>query len=135
VAARAAGVVRTCWSWVTTAAGRGREKVAAAVAALRQGQEELAGRIRSGISALASHVWLAGFVARTLVWRLRKPLLVALAGGLVIGVGCYLAGPAVASTVSGLASFAGTLAASLVGRLRRVISGAELREWYISRLP
>jgi hypothetical protein len=80
-------------------------------------------------------VWLTGLMMRLLVRRLRRPLLVALASGLVIGLGCYLAGPAVASTVSGLAGFAGTLAASLVGRLRRVLRQVVLQEWYLGRLP
>jgi hypothetical protein len=126
---------RKCWGWVTTVASRGREKAAEAMAALQQGQEALAGRARRGLTTFARRVWLAGFVVRSLAKRFRRPLLVALASGLVIGLGCYLAGPAVASTVSGLAGFAGTLAASLGGRLRRVLSGAELREWYIARMP
>jgi hypothetical protein len=135
LAARAAGVATACWSWVTTVAGRGREKAAEAVAALRQGQDELAGRILRGMSAFARRMCQASFMVARQVRRLRRPLLVALGSGLVIGVGCYLAGPAVASTVSGLAGFAGTLAASLMGELRRVLSRAALQEWYIGRLP
>jgi hypothetical protein len=126
---------KMCWGWVTTVASWGREKAAEVAAALREGPELLVGRVSRGLTAFARRVWLAGLMVRLLARRFRKPLLVALASGLVIGLGCYLAGPAVASTVSGLAGFAGTLAASLMGRLRRVLSGAELREWYLGRLP
>jgi hypothetical protein len=105
------------------------------MAALQQGQEALVGRACRGLTVFARRVWLARLMVRPLVRRFRKPLLVALASGLVIGLGCYLAGPAVASTVSGLAGFAGTLAASLVGRLRRVLRRAALQEWYVSDLP
>jgi hypothetical protein len=123
------------WHWVTTVARRGREKAADAMAALQQGTMTLGGRARRGLTVFVRRVWLAALMVRSLVRRFRKPLLVALASGLVIGVGCYLAGPAVASTVSGLAGFAASLAASLVGRLRWLLCRAALQEWYVGRLP
>jgi hypothetical protein len=60
---------------------------------------------------------------------------VALASGLLLGVGCYLAGPAVVSAVSGLAGFAASLAAGALGRFRRVLRRAALRRWSVGRLP
>jgi hypothetical protein len=132
LAARAAGVAKACWNWITKVIGRGREK---AVALLAEGGQALVGRFCRGLSALARRAWRAGSVAGRLVRRFRRPLLVALASGIMIGLGCYLAGPAVASTVSGLAGFAGTLAVSLMGRLRRVLRQAALQEWYVGRLP
>jgi hypothetical protein len=132
---RLLSAARGCWSWVTAVTGRGRHKAAQAVAALREGGEALAGRAGRGMSALARHMWLAGFVVWSLARRFRKPLLVALACGLVSGLGCYLAGPAVASIVSGLAGFAGSLAASALDRLRRILDRAELRQRYLGRLP
>ncbi len=125
------GAAKRCWGWVTALVGRGRDKVAHAVATVREGREELAGRVRRRLSEFARRVWLAGSVAR----RFRRVLLVALLSGLVVGLGCYLAGPAVASAVSGLAGFAGTLAAGLLARLRRVLRRAALQEWYVGRLP
>jgi hypothetical protein len=126
---------RKCWGWVTMVASRGRQRAAEAVAALREGHEALVSRARRGLTTFARRVWLAGFVLRSLARRFRRPLLVALASGLLIGLGCYLAGPTVASTVSGLAGFAGTLIANLLGRLRRVLRQAALQEWYVGRLP
>jgi hypothetical protein len=74
-------------------------------------------------------------MAVMLARRFRRPLLIALASGMVIGVGCYLAGPMVASTVSGLAAFAGSLAGSVLGRVRRILRRAAMQKWYLGRVP
>jgi hypothetical protein len=124
-------LARGCWISVTALAGRGRDQATEAVAALQQGREALAGRVRRRMSAFSRRVWLSGLVAVGLVRRFRKPLLVATASGLVIGLGCYLAGPAVASAVSGLAGFTASLTAGTLARLRR----AAVQEWSIGRLP
>jgi hypothetical protein len=123
-----------CWAWVTTLVERGRDQATEAVAALRQGRQAMAGRARRGMTAFARRVWLSGLVAASLVRRFRRPLLVALASGLLLGVGCYLAGPAVASAVSGLAGFVASLAAGTLARLRRVLRRAALQQWSVGRL-
>jgi hypothetical protein len=46
-----------------------------------------------------------------LTWRLRGPVLLALGVGGVVGWGCYVAGPLIASTFGGLAGAAETLSA------------------------
>ena len=70
---------------------------------------------------------LAGVRGRLgLVWALRRPLLTALGVGAAVGLGCYLAGPVVASAVSGLAGFAGALLASALNALRRGLAGLQL---------
>jgi hypothetical protein len=56
-----------------------------------------------------------------MLWACRKPLLIALGVGLLLGMACYLAGPLVSSTVSGLAGFVGTLAVDLFSRFRRML--------------
>jgi len=56
-------------------------------------------------------------------WQLRKPLLIAFGIGSVVGLGCYFAGPVVSSAVSGIAGFVGSLAASAVNGLRRMLDG------------
>jgi hypothetical protein len=132
------GLVSTatsCWNWLNTLVGRGRGRATEAVAALQQGRQTLTVSVRRGMSAFARRVWLSGFVAAGLVRRFRRPLLVATASGLVIGLGCYLAGPAVASAVSGLAGFTASLAAGTLARLRRVLRRAVVQEWSIDRLP
>ena len=124
-----------CWTWLTAVVERGRGTATEAVATLQENGQVLSVRVRRGMTAFSRRVWLAGSVAAGLVRRFRKPLVVALASGIVIGLGCYLAGPAVASTVSGLAGFTASLAASVMGRLRQVLRRAALQEWYVGRLP
>ena len=57
--------------------------------------------------------------ASGVAWRARKPLLLALGVGAVLGLGCYLAGPVVSSAVSGFAGFVAALVASAVNSIRR----------------
>jgi hypothetical protein len=61
-----------------------------------------------------------------ILWSYRKPLLIALTVGLVIGLGSYCAGPFVASFVSGVLAFVGALVVNLVRRLRAVLEAARL---------
>jgi hypothetical protein len=58
--------------------------------------------------------------------KYRKPLLVAVAVGLVIGLSSYWAGPFVAAFVSGLLAFVGTLVVNLVRRVRAVMEAVRL---------
>jgi hypothetical protein len=69
---------------------------------------ERCARIRNRLSGLLS-----------MLWHGRKVVLAALGAGLLVGLGCYHAGPLVASTVSGLAAFAGSVAAGVGRWLRR----------------
>jgi hypothetical protein len=126
---------RSCWNWVTELAGRGRDRATEAVVAFQQGRQTLAVNVRRGMSAFSRRVLLSGVVAAGLLRRFRTPLLVATASGLMIGLGCYLAGPAVASAVSGLAGFTASLAAGTLARLRRVLRRAVVQEWSVGRLP
>jgi hypothetical protein len=64
-------------------------------------------------------LWVRARVVAALVRKYRKPLLIAGGVGLLVGVGCYFAGPAIASAVSGLYAFAGTLAARAWKKLRQ----------------
>jgi hypothetical protein len=122
------------WGWVTQVAELGRNKASEAMSQLQQGRQVLVSRARRGMTAFARRVWLGGIMAVMLARRFRRPILIALASGTVIGVGCYLAGPMVASTVSGLAAFAGSLTGSMLGRVRRILRRAAMHEWYVSRL-
>jgi hypothetical protein len=63
-----------------------------------------------------------------LTWRLRGPVLLALGIGGVVGWGCYVAGPLIASTFGGLAGAAETLSARarrLQGRPMSATRGAK----------
>ena len=90
-------------------------------------------RARVGAVILVSSLLIVGAEALgTVGWLRPAPLLVvmalviALAVGALLGVGCYCAGPVVASTVSGLAGFAGSLIASAIQALRRMLASGEL---------
>jgi hypothetical protein len=111
---RLGGTVKAGWQWVT-------KKATQAGSALTG----LAQTTTKKVSAGASNLWcrvrlltadVRAFlnVAGAVVSQLRKPLLVAVGVGVAVGLGSYLAGPLVASILSGLAGFAGSLIAGLV---------------------
>jgi hypothetical protein len=89
------GCLQTGWAWASGACGRAVAGVAA---------------VCSMLPALLM-----------ILWSYRKPLLIALTVGLVVGLGVYCAGPFVASFVSGLLAFVGALVVNLVRRLRQVL--------------
>jgi hypothetical protein len=60
------------------------------------------------------------------LWHCRKSLVIALGVGMLVGLACYLAGPVISSTVSGLAGFAGALFGSAMNALRRMLAGMSL---------
>lgn len=115
------GAVQTGWTWLT---GRAN----AAWSTICQFAQSCAGGIVVGAAntwtwaqSVASSAWALLVLTWALLCHFRKPLLIASGVGVVVGVGCYFAGPAVASTVSGIAGFAGSL---LSGRVRSVWSSA-----------
>jgi hypothetical protein len=120
-----AGALCRCWGGLVAVAELGRQRVTEVAATVRAGRRALAGRVRSGLSALGRRVWLGGALLVLLARRYRKPLLAALAVGTAVGLGCYLAGPTVSSAVSGLAGFVGALVAGTRDRLRRMLSAEE----------
>jgi hypothetical protein len=120
-----AGALRRCWGGLAAVAELGRQKVAEVGATVRAGRQALVGRLRGALTGFGRRMWLGGALAVLLARRHRKPLLAALAVGTAVGLGCYLAGPAVSSAVSGLAGFVGALVAGALGRLRRVMAGEE----------
>jgi hypothetical protein len=61
-----------------------------------------------------------------LLWTYRKPVLIALGVGLVIGLGSYWAGPLVSAMFSGLAGFVGALVINLVRRLRQAMEAVRV---------
>jgi hypothetical protein len=120
-----AGALRRCRGGLAAVAELGRQKVTEVAAVARAGRQALVGRVRGGLSAFRRRVWLSGALVVLLGRRYRKPLLMALAVGAAVGLGCYLAGPAVSSAVSGVAGFVGSLAAGALTRLRRMLE----EEW------
>jgi hypothetical protein len=94
------GGLQTGWSWASGACGRAAASVAAVCAAL---------------PALLM-----------ILWSYRKPLLVAVTVGQLVGLGSYWAGPMISAMLSGLAGFVGALVINLVRRLRQVMEAVRL---------
>jgi len=92
-------------------------------AATRAGAAQVSGRLKM----LARGLWAFLGGAAGVAWQVRKPLLIALGVGAVLGLGCYLAGPVVSSTVSGFAGFVGSLVASAVNALRHALLAFDLQ--------
>jgi hypothetical protein len=128
------GLAQGGWRRVATTAGRCRDQVAAVVTAVNQGQAAFVRRVRRGLTGFAGRARRGGALALALACQFRRPLLGALAIGALVGLGCYLAGPAVSAAVSGVAGFAGSLAAGILARLRRLLTGDESEEWRYQRV-
>jgi hypothetical protein len=132
VRVRLAEKARSCWNWLAgtakavwskvvataTAAGdkvqaKARSLITEATAKVRQAPQRVVRCARTG--------WMLMTTLAALARRFRTQLLVALAVGVLVGVVCSVAGRQVASVVCGLAAFAGSLAAEVVSRLRKLL--------------
>ena len=87
-----------------------RDWWAAAVAGL----SAAGGRVVAGLRGVRARV--GGLLA--VLWRFRLPVAGAAGVGVLVGLGCYLAGPAVSSAVGGLGGFATALATKALLWLR-----------------
>jgi len=123
--------LRSCWTWLVAKARSLRTRAAAIVS---EGLPALAVGVWRGMTAFARRVWSGVVVAALLAYRYRRALVIALAVGTLIGLGCYLAGPGVASFVSGLAGFIGSLVASGLNHLRRMLGSDDLQDECFGRL-
>jgi hypothetical protein len=66
-----------------------------------------------GLMSVARAIWFRGAAGVRFFRQVRRSLGVALGIGVLVGVGCFVAGPVVASAVSGVAGFVGSLATVL----------------------
>jgi hypothetical protein len=123
--------LRSCWSWFNGKVRSFRSRVATAV---RAGVPALLGRACRGLTAFARRLWSGVVVTAVLAYRYRRALVIAVMAGTMIGLGCYLAGPAVASFVSGVAGFIGSLVASALNHIRRVLGGEGAEDECFGRL-
>jgi len=121
-----AGGLRSCWFWL---AAKAKSLHARTATFMRETVPAIMVRVRRGMSSFGRHVWLGTKTALSMARHFRKPLVIAVVIGTLIGVGCFFAGPTVASLVSGLAGFITSLAASAMNRLRRMLMSDELEDW------
>jgi hypothetical protein len=87
------------------------------------------GRAAAGVAAVCGALPALLMV----LWNYRKPLLIAVAVGLVVGIGSYWAGPAVSAMLSGLAGFVGALVVNLVQRLRQLMEAVRVRSGWVGQ--
>jgi hypothetical protein len=120
-----------CRAWL---AGKARSLRSWAATIVREGLPALMGRLCQGLTAFARRVWSGVVVAAVLAYRCRRALVIAVIVGTLIGVGCYLAGPAIASFVSGLAGFVGSLVASALNHIRRLLGSEGVQDECFGRL-
>ncbi len=116
-----AGVVKGAAGTVLTAVGRARARVGEA---LRWTWTSLGTGLRAGgryVTWLTRRTWLRALIVCGLARQFRKPVLVSLGVGTAVGLGCFFAGPVVASVFSGLVGFTGSLVTGLLGGLRKVL--------------
>jgi hypothetical protein len=123
--------LRNCWSWFVAKVRSYRTR---ATTVVRAGVPALLGRACRGMTAFARRLWSGVVVTALLAYRYRRALVIALVVGTLIGLGCYLAGPAVAAFVSGVAGFIGSLVASALNHIRRVLGGEDVEHECFSRL-
>jgi hypothetical protein len=126
---RSVQTLRHAWNWTRAAVA---QKASAAGRMLGQARSWIGSQLQQSYAALCqrcqqavsrgTQAWEGATHLLPVLWQCRGPLLLALAVGLVLGVGCYLAGPFVAATVSGLAGFAGSLTVSAVAQLCRLLT-------------
>jgi hypothetical protein len=120
---RLGNAMQAGWNWV-------KEKATQLVNVI----DEVAQTCANVVAAGAVNAWTCGksmvssaWALLLLVWfvvrQFRTPLLIASSIGVVIGVGCYCAGPLVASAFGGFTSFAGSFIAVIVRMARRELSG------------
>jgi hypothetical protein len=126
-------VAQGCWNRIARIAAGCREKAAKALAAVAEERRAVVARVRTGLRAFGRRLWLGAVMTAAPVRHFGKPLLVALVVGTALGLGCYLAGPAVASAVSGLAGFAGSLLAGGLRRLQRMTACHDWEGWPVGR--
>ena len=120
-------IVKAAWRKVASAAGSVATR--AAVSTVRGGADVVYG-CRAAVARVTTSVrmfWIRALLALHVANRLRRPLVVAAGVGLLIGVGCYYAGPVVSSVCSGAAGFACSLAASAWAAVRRALACEALR--------
>ena len=129
-----AAIRRGLWSCGSWLAGKTRSLRGRAAVIVRAGVPALLGRARRGMTAFARRVWSGVVVAAGVACRYRRALVIAVLVGTVIGLGCYLAGPTVASCVSGVAGFVGSLVASALNHLRRVLGSDGVQDECFGRL-
>jgi hypothetical protein len=116
-------VAKKCCGWIANLVKSVWVKTTEAASIINEKRVTVVGRLVRSVSSFARRIWIGALVLASVAVQFHKPLLIALGVGALIGIGCYYAGPVVASTFSGVAGFAGSLVASAVTRLWCMVTG------------
>ncbi len=110
---KAAGFAQSCWkSTQSVVSGLWSAAQALMGEALVAGQS-VTRRVQRRLTNIGRWICWGAVDASRFFRQVRRLLAVALGIGVVVGVGCFVAGPIVASAVSGFAGFVGSLATAL----------------------
>ncbi len=110
---KAAGFAQSCWKsmqsvvsglWSATQMLMGKALVAG---------QTVTRRVQRRLTNIGRWIWWAAVDVSRFFRQVRRSLVVALGVGVLVGVGCFVAGPLVASAVSGISGFVGSLATAL----------------------
>jgi hypothetical protein len=112
-----AGFVRRCGCRVWSGVVRLWSSVPALIVFLLSAGQNASQQAKRRLTSVAQTIWWRGVAGIRFFRQVRRSLAVALGIGVLVGVGCFVAGPVVASAVSGVAGFVGSLATVL--RCRR----------------
>ncbi len=121
-----AGVVKSAGGTVLAGVGRARARVGEMLHRTWTGLGTGLQAGRRYVTSLTRRTWLRTLIVFGLARQFRKPVLVSLGVGTAVGLGCFFAGPLVASVFSGLVGFAGSLTAGVLGGLRKLLVADEL---------
>jgi hypothetical protein len=121
---KAARFARSCWQAARLVVGglwsAGRTLMGKALVA----GQSVTRSVQHRLTNLGRWIWWGAVDASRIYRQIRRSLVVALGIGMMVGVGCFLAGPMVASAVSAFAGFVGSLSTLL--RWRPVASAYPL---------
>jgi hypothetical protein len=121
--------VRVAWTKAKQATVQAATKVGQALAwglhKLRRGCAVVGNRCKQTVVGCTSSLRCLGTVG-TQLWRFRRSCTIALTVGVLSGVASYLAGPLIASVVSGVGGAALTLAGMILLPLWRLLMGSSL---------
>jgi hypothetical protein len=129
---KAAAFAQSCWkSMQSVVSGLWSAGQALLIQALVTGQK-VTRRVQRRLTNLVRWIWWSAVDASRFFRQVRRSLVVAVGVGVMVGVGCFLAGPLVASAVSGFAGFVGSLATVL--RWRRLMAQSDRGQEFDSRV-